>query len=180
MARYDYKCTSCGNVFEVEHPMSETPEVVCLAAVPRHPRRSRPAALSSKAAVSTTPTSEAVVPAPTPPAAAAPTARITTRNQAAPRPTPIAGLFLCAKGGSMSCGEIRTVWQLEAAIQSLFHRNLVVTCGPVWRRSGRRRSRRLRERFGRGLDRSGVRKRASWPDRTRGVAESVLRKAAPR
>jgi len=29
MARYDYKCTSCGNVFEVEHPMSETPEVVC-------------------------------------------------------------------------------------------------------------------------------------------------------
>ena len=27
MARYDYKCTSCGNVFEVEHPMSETPEV---------------------------------------------------------------------------------------------------------------------------------------------------------
>ncbi len=29
MARYDYKCTSCGNVFEVEHPMSETPEVIC-------------------------------------------------------------------------------------------------------------------------------------------------------
>ena len=29
MARYDYKCTSCGNVFEVEHPMSETHEVVC-------------------------------------------------------------------------------------------------------------------------------------------------------
>ena len=26
MARYDYKCTSCGNVFEVEHPMSETPK----------------------------------------------------------------------------------------------------------------------------------------------------------
>ncbi len=26
MARYDYKCSSCGNVFEVEHPMSETPE----------------------------------------------------------------------------------------------------------------------------------------------------------
>ena len=25
MARYDYKCSSCGNVFEVEHPMSETP-----------------------------------------------------------------------------------------------------------------------------------------------------------
>lgn len=29
MARYDYKCSSCGNVFEAEHPMSETPEVVC-------------------------------------------------------------------------------------------------------------------------------------------------------
>ncbi len=29
MARYDYKCSSCGNVFEVEHPMSENPEVVC-------------------------------------------------------------------------------------------------------------------------------------------------------
>lgn len=80
----------------------------------------------------------------------------------------------------MSCGEIRTVWRVEAAFQSLFHRNLVVTYGPGGRRSGRRRSRRLRERFGRGLDRSGVRKRASWPDRTRGVAESVLRKAAPR
>lgn len=80
----------------------------------------------------------------------------------------------------MSCGEIGTVWWVEAAIQSLFHRNLVVTYGPGGRRSGRRRSRRLRERFGRGLDRSGVRKRASWPDRTRGVAESVLRKAAPR
>lgn len=25
----------------------------------------------------------------------------------------------------MSCGEIRTVWQAEAAFQSLFHRNLV-------------------------------------------------------
>lgn len=29
MARYDYKCTSCGNVFEVEHPMAETPEICC-------------------------------------------------------------------------------------------------------------------------------------------------------
>ena len=29
MARHDYKFSSCGNVFEVEHPMSETPEVVC-------------------------------------------------------------------------------------------------------------------------------------------------------
>ena len=79
----------------------------------------------------------------------------------------------------MSCGEIRTVWRAEAAIQSLFHRNLVVTCGTAWRRSGRRRSRRLRGRFGRDLDRSGVQIRASWPDRTRGVAESAPRKAAP-
>ena len=29
MARYDYKCTACGKVFEVEHPMSERPEVSC-------------------------------------------------------------------------------------------------------------------------------------------------------
>ena len=29
MARYDYRCTSCGNVFEVEHPMSERPEISC-------------------------------------------------------------------------------------------------------------------------------------------------------
>ena len=79
----------------------------------------------------------------------------------------------------MSCGEIRTVWRTEAAFQSLFHRNLVVTCGTAWRRSGRRRSRRLRGRFGRDLDRSGVQIRASWPDRTRGVAESAPRKAAP-
>lgn len=29
MARYDYRCTSCGNVFEVEHAMTEHPEVSC-------------------------------------------------------------------------------------------------------------------------------------------------------
>lgn len=29
MARYDYRCTSCGNVFEVEHGMTERPEVTC-------------------------------------------------------------------------------------------------------------------------------------------------------
>lgn len=29
MARYDYRCTSCDKVFEVEHPMGETPEVKC-------------------------------------------------------------------------------------------------------------------------------------------------------
>lgn len=31
MARYDYRCPSCGNQFEVEHPMSEHPEVTCPA-----------------------------------------------------------------------------------------------------------------------------------------------------
>ena len=29
MARYDYRCTSCGNVFEVEHGMTERPKVLC-------------------------------------------------------------------------------------------------------------------------------------------------------
>ena len=29
MARYDYKCASCGNVFEVKHSMGETPVVKC-------------------------------------------------------------------------------------------------------------------------------------------------------
>lgn len=29
MARYDYRCTSCDKVFEIEHPMGETPEVKC-------------------------------------------------------------------------------------------------------------------------------------------------------
>jgi len=31
MARYDYRCTSCDTVFEVEHPMSEHPDVSCPA-----------------------------------------------------------------------------------------------------------------------------------------------------
>lgn len=31
MARYDYRCSSCGNVFEVEHGMTEHPEVTCPA-----------------------------------------------------------------------------------------------------------------------------------------------------
>lgn len=31
MARYDYRCTSCGNVFEVEHGMTERPQVNCPA-----------------------------------------------------------------------------------------------------------------------------------------------------
>ena len=79
----------------------------------------------------------------------------------------------------MSCGEIRTVWRVEAAIQSLFHRNLVVTCGPAWRRSGRRRSRRLPARFGRGHGRFDGRLPASWPARNRAVAGSAPRRAAP-
>lgn len=29
MARYDYRCTSCDNTFEVEHPMSAHPRVTC-------------------------------------------------------------------------------------------------------------------------------------------------------
>ncbi|MCH3943408.1 MAG: FmdB family transcriptional regulator [Atopobiaceae bacterium] len=29
MARYDYRCTSCGTTFEVEHPMSAHPHVTC-------------------------------------------------------------------------------------------------------------------------------------------------------
>ena len=29
MARYDYKCPSCGKQFEVEHPMSERPRILC-------------------------------------------------------------------------------------------------------------------------------------------------------
>lgn len=29
MARYDYRCTACDNVFEVEHGMREHPDVTC-------------------------------------------------------------------------------------------------------------------------------------------------------
>lgn len=29
MARYDYRCPECGTEFEVEHPMSERPVIVC-------------------------------------------------------------------------------------------------------------------------------------------------------
>ena len=79
----------------------------------------------------------------------------------------------------MSCGEIRTVWRVEAAFQSLFHRNLVVTCGPGGRRSGRRRSRRLWGRFGKVRGRFDVRRRASWLVRTRVTAESAPRRGVP-
>lgn len=80
----------------------------------------------------------------------------------------------------LSCGEIRTVWRVEAAIQSLFHRNLVVTCGLGGRRSGRRRSRRLRGRIGKVHGRFDVRRRASWLVQNRVAAEFGLRRAAPR
>lgn len=29
MARYDYRCTACGKTFEVEHGMTEKPQIVC-------------------------------------------------------------------------------------------------------------------------------------------------------
>ena len=29
MARYDYKCPTCGKVFEVQHAMSEHPTILC-------------------------------------------------------------------------------------------------------------------------------------------------------
>ncbi len=29
MARYDYRCISCGSVFEVEHGMTEHPTIAC-------------------------------------------------------------------------------------------------------------------------------------------------------
>lgn len=29
MARYDYRCSACGEVFEMEHGMTERPEVTC-------------------------------------------------------------------------------------------------------------------------------------------------------
>lgn len=80
----------------------------------------------------------------------------------------------------MSCGEIRTVWRVEAAIQSLFHRNFFTACESTWRRSGRRRSRRLRGRFGKARGRFDGRRRAAWLVQTREAAESGLRRAAPR
>lgn len=29
MARYDYRCTACNKVFEVEHGMTEHPDITC-------------------------------------------------------------------------------------------------------------------------------------------------------
>ena len=46
MARYDYRCTACGEVFEVEHGMTERPEVTCPVL-----RRRRPIKSSARAAI---------------------------------------------------------------------------------------------------------------------------------
>lgn len=59
------------------------------------------------------------------------------------------------------------------------HPGISMSCAPAWRRSGRRRSRRLRGRFGRGHGRFDGRLPVSWPARNRGVAESAPRRAAP-
>ena len=80
----------------------------------------------------------------------------------------------------MRCGEIRTVWRVEAAIQSLFHRNFFTACESTWRRNGHRRSRRLQGRSGKVRGRFDVRRRAAWLVQTREAAESGLRRAAPR
>lgn len=59
------------------------------------------------------------------------------------------------------------------------HPGISMSCAPVWRRSGRRRSQRLPARFGRGRGRFDGRLPASWPARNRAVAGSAPRRAAP-
>ena len=48
MARYDYRCTSCGNVFEVEHPMSERPDIASPSCGARAERVFSPSGISFK------------------------------------------------------------------------------------------------------------------------------------
>ena len=48
MARYDYRCTSCGTTFEVEHPMSERPDIACPACGARANRVFSAAGISFK------------------------------------------------------------------------------------------------------------------------------------
>ncbi len=113
MARYDYKCSSCGNVFEVEHPMSENPEVVC-------PSCGAPAAKTFSASGikfegSGFYNTDQRSGAPPPPAAAAPTARITTSDKRSRHP-----------GFVMSCGEIVPESAHPTAKQELFHRNFSI------------------------------------------------------
>ena len=110
MARYEYKCTSCGNVFEVEHPMSETPEVVC-------PSCGAPASKTFSASGikfdgSGFYNSAVAGPAPAPQAVAAPTAHITTSDKRSRHP-----------GFLMSCGEIVPESALSTAKQDPFHCN---------------------------------------------------------
>jgi len=57
MARYDYRCTACGEVFEVEHAMTEHPEVSCPKCGAKAEKVSPRAASSSQEAASTTPIS---------------------------------------------------------------------------------------------------------------------------
>ena len=59
------------------------------------------------------------------------------------------------------------------------HPGISMSCAPAWHRSGRRRSRRLRGRFGRGHGRFDGRLPASWPARNRAGARSAPRRAAP-
>ena len=74
--------------------MSETPEVVCPSCGAPAAKTFSASGIKFEGSGFTTPTSEAAAPAPAPPAAAAPTARIATRNNEAPRSTPIAGAFV--------------------------------------------------------------------------------------
>ena len=39
MARYDYQCTKCGSIEEIEHPMTHTPNVTCSDVNCRAPMR---------------------------------------------------------------------------------------------------------------------------------------------
>ena len=54
MARYDYKCPSCGTTFEVEHPMSAHPKVTCPKCGNEAERVFSPPASSSRVRASTT------------------------------------------------------------------------------------------------------------------------------
>ena len=110
-------------------PCPRPPRSCARAAVLRLQRRSQPAALSLKAAVSTTPTSAAAAPAPAPPAAAAPTARIATnvcagkpyRHQTKQgRPCDHTG----HRAALITCGGMVPENAQIPPIQELFHRKL--------------------------------------------------------
>lgn len=48
MARYDYRCKECGNVFEVVHSMSEHPAITCPKCGASCERVFKPALISFK------------------------------------------------------------------------------------------------------------------------------------